>query len=68
LDSHHLPTGYIGEPSEDLTVLDEAEKLIEKLSSEQERADFGSAVREQRGMILSYLNSRIEGLPPTTPD
>ncbi len=66
--THELPTGYIGEPSEDLTALDEAELLIGKLSSERERADFDAALREQRGMILSYLNSTIDRLPPTSPD
>jgi len=66
--THELPTSYIGEPSEDLTALDEAEGLIEKLSSEQERADFDAAMREQRGMILSYINSRIDRSPPTSPD
>jgi hypothetical protein len=66
--THELPTGYIGEPSEDLTALDEAERLIGELSSERERADFDAALREQRGMILSYLNSRIDRFPPASPD
>jgi hypothetical protein len=66
--THELPSGYIGEPSEDLTALDEAERLIEKLTSEQERADFDASLHEQRGMILSYLNSRIDRLPPISPE
>lgn len=66
--TNELPTAYIGVPSEDLTALVEAERLIEKLSSEQERTDFDAALREQRGMILFYLNSRIERLPPSSPD
>ena len=57
--THELPTGYIGEPTEDLTALDEAERLIKKLGREQERADFDVALREQREMTLSYINSRI---------
>ena len=67
LATHELPTGYLGEPNEDLIALDEAEGLIEKLTSEQERADFGAALREQRSTILSYINSRMDRLPPTGP-
>jgi hypothetical protein len=66
--THELPTGYIGEPSEDLIVLDEAERLIEKLTSEPEKADFGAALHEQRALILSYISSRMDRLPPTSPD
>jgi len=62
--THELPTGYIGEPSEDLAAQDEAEGLIEKLSSERERADFSAALYEQRAMILSSVNSRMDRLPP----
>ena len=65
--THELPTGYIGEPSEDLIALDEAERLIEKLTSEQEQADFRAALHEQRAMILSYINPRMDRLPPTSP-
>jgi len=64
--THELPTGYIGEPSEDLVALDEAEQLIERLTSEEEQADFGAALHEQRAMIHSYISSR-DRLPPTSP-
>jgi hypothetical protein len=66
--THELPTGYIGEPSEGLTALDEAERLTGGLNSEQDRAEFDAELREQRKMILSYINTRIGGLPPTSPD
>jgi hypothetical protein len=66
--THELPTGYIGEPADDLTALDEASGLIAQLSNELEGAEFADEVRGQRAMIQSYLSTRRERADPTTPD
>ena len=55
--THELPTGYLGNPEQDLRALDEAEELVAALP-EAVRPRFYRDIREERTSITDYLDTR----------
>lgn len=55
---HELPSGYLGDPEEDLAALDEIEAVAPKVRDEKRRAEYLSAIRELRREIRNYLSTR----------
>lgn len=56
--THELPAGYLGVPREDLAELDQAESLLPRLSSENERTRLAVDIAAQRRLIEEYLRTR----------
>ncbi len=54
--THELPSGYIGDPHQDLAALAEANELASSLSSEIERKQFAEEIEQQRLLIQTYLS------------
>jgi hypothetical protein len=56
--THDLPYGYLGNPKEDLTALDEVEVAVQKLKEGGKRETYLGGVRKLRGKVREYLNAR----------
>jgi len=66
--THELPTGYIGEPSEGIAALDEAEGLLAGLPGGVERTEFAAEVEGQRSLINAYLQTTAKSATPLNSD
>ena len=53
--THELPAAYVGDPQQDLAALDEAEALLERIPSEDERRLLFAEIQEERFLIEKYL-------------
>jgi hypothetical protein len=56
--THELPTGYLGNPSEDLTALSQAEILLQNLSDDNDRSQLKADIAQERKLIEDYLLSK----------
>ncbi len=52
---HELPSGYLGNPSDDLETLTRAEMLLSDLSNPEERAKLAGAIADEKTTILRFL-------------
>ncbi|UWZ84761.1 hypothetical protein [Occallatibacter riparius] len=53
---HELPTGYLGNPDQDLIALERSEKLINRLIDPAEKQALLAEVEELRAAVLGFLN------------
>jgi len=53
--THERPSGYVGNPQQDLASLVEAEGLLQGLPNEDERRQWASEIQEERVLIQQYL-------------
>jgi hypothetical protein len=56
--THELPTGYLGNSTEDLANLAEAEGLLQGLPSSEHRIQLLAEIAEERKLIRDYLRNR----------
>ncbi len=57
---HELPAGYIGNPEEDLILLEEAESMMGSISDEEKRSEYQSEIAEMKERIYGYLSGSAE--------
>jgi len=57
--THELPYGYLGDPYEDMKVLDEAEAVLPALSNEGERRHCATEIAADRESIQAYLCAKM---------
>jgi hypothetical protein len=55
--THELPTGYLGNPSEDLTALSQADILLQNLSDDNDRSPLRADIALERKLIQDYIRS-----------
>lgn len=58
--THELPYGYLGDPHEDLKLLDEAEAALTALSDEVERRQCATEIAADRDSIQAYLRAKMD--------
>ncbi len=57
---HELPYGYIGNPKEDLILLEEAESVMGGISDKEKMSEYQSEIAEIKASIYVYLTAIAE--------